>query len=351
MMTWAPESYGGIETISVDKADVWHPKYSFATSVDYVEPFGDNSFKFRYNYSGQANSFVFDIAKVTCGYDESKYPFDEHDCHFYIVVVGYEPTELELALSSTQMDLSNYEESSQWSISSTSMQSDNDVTGIISVICHINIKRREKYFMFVKFIPILLMSFLNVLVFKLPVDAGERVGFSITCLLSFAVFLTDITTSLPTGTTHMAYIYYLLSMYIIISSIICGVTIFTVRLYHREDVIPISSWLQRIVQVANCHCQRRPRHLLQTSNKLVSKDDKLKTTENINARKRAPSKSPTQLFNINAFEKNVEIDDGQEEEMNINWKDVSKCIDTLMIYTCVILIVVITTIYFIAIVN
>ena len=347
MITWAPASYGGIETISVDKADVWHPKYSFATSVDYVESFGDDSFKFRYNYSGQAQSFVFDIIKVTCNYDESKYPFDEHDCYFLCVVVGYDEKEVELALSSTQMDLAQYEQSSQWTITSTSLLSSSDIPGTLTVNCRIRITRREKYFMFVKFIPIILMSFLNVLVFKLPVDAGERVGFSITCLLSFAVFLTDVTTFLPTGSTNMAYIYYLLSSLIVISSIICGVTIVTVRLYHRDDDVHLSSWLQRIVHftnLTNCRRQKRP-HL---SNKLEPINNEIMNDANQNANQPKPTKSSTQILNVNAFEKGDELKYVQEDDVSISWKDVSKCIDTLMIYICLILIIVFTTVYFIA---
>ena len=347
IIRWTPASYGGIETISVYKSNVWHPEYAFATTVDYVERFGDDSFKFRYNYSGQAQSFVFDVTKVSCSYDESKYPFDEHDCEFLCVVVGYDSTEVQLDVSSTEMDLTQYQESSQWLVSSTSMKPDSDIPGVITVKCRISIKRRERYFMFVKFIPILLMSFLNVLVFKLPVDAGERVGFSITCLLSFAVFLTDITTSLPTGSTNMAYIYYLLSSLIVISSIICGVTIVTVRLYHRDDDVHISSWLQRIVLFTNCRLQAQSHRVNNFVHRADQADNISRTGENQTGRKPKPSKSSTHLLNVSEFKKGVECSDVQEEFICMNWKDVSMCIDTFMIYACFILIVVFTTVYFI----
>jgi hypothetical protein len=53
-------------------------------------------------------------------------------------------------------------------------------------------------------IPVSLMAILIAFVFKLPVESGEKVGFSITVLLSYAVYLTLITGSLNTNAIKIA---------------------------------------------------------------------------------------------------------------------------------------------------
>ena len=46
-------------------------------------------------------------------------------------------------------------------------------------------------------LPILFLNQLNVLVFMLPAESGERVSYSLTVLLSIAVFMTIVGDTLP----------------------------------------------------------------------------------------------------------------------------------------------------------
>jgi hypothetical protein len=43
----------------------------------------------------------------------------------------------------------------------------------------------------------ILLSVLNIFTFQIPADIGERMGYTVTVWLSFAVFLTIISSSLP----------------------------------------------------------------------------------------------------------------------------------------------------------
>ena len=57
---------------------------------------------------------------------------------------------------------------------------------------------------FSKVMPIVLTSILMGAVFALPIESGEKMGFSLTVLLSYVVFLTWVTDNLPPVSTDIS---------------------------------------------------------------------------------------------------------------------------------------------------
>jgi nicotinic acetylcholine receptor alpha-7 len=76
-------------------------------------------------------------------------------------------------------------------------------------------KRHPLYFGVMILLPTLLFSLLNPLVFLLPVESGERVSLSMTILLSYAIFLTLVSNSIPKTSNPMCTL--LIVMIVIIS--------------------------------------------------------------------------------------------------------------------------------------
>ena len=63
----------------------------------------------------------------------------------------------------------------------------------------IRMKRNPVFYLMYLLIPSVLMAFVSVLVFLLPPESGERVGLSITVLLSYTVFLLMVSEMSPRG--------------------------------------------------------------------------------------------------------------------------------------------------------
>ena len=63
----------------------------------------------------------------------------------------------------------------------------------------ITMDRNPVFYIIYLLIPSVLMAFVSVLVFLLPPDSGERVGLSITVLLSYTVFLLMVSEFTPRG--------------------------------------------------------------------------------------------------------------------------------------------------------
>ena len=65
------------------------------------------------------------------------------------------------------------------------------------------IKRLATYYIVSVVFPVLFLSLTATLVFALPADSGEKMGTSITVLLSFAVYLTIVSENIPKTSLHV----------------------------------------------------------------------------------------------------------------------------------------------------
>ena len=65
----------------------------------------------------------------------------------------------------------------------------------------ISMERNPTFYVLYLIIPSVLMALVSVMVFLLPPESGERVGLSITVLLSYTVFLLMASETVPRGGT------------------------------------------------------------------------------------------------------------------------------------------------------
>ena len=74
---------------------------------------------------------------------------------------------------------------------------DEDGYSYAQVTYYFKLERREVYYGLNTMLPVLLNSLLIPLVFLLPHDAGEKIGYCLTVLLAYVVILTIVTDGLP----------------------------------------------------------------------------------------------------------------------------------------------------------
>ena len=150
--------------------------------------------------------------------------------------------------------LDDYEPNPQWELLNSSWTV---VYGIydVTITFTMTMKRVPSYVMFTVLLPVLLLTMLNIFVFILPCESGERVGYAVTVFLSFAVFFTLISGVLPESVA-------LFTIYVIImtaqSAVICMIAIVQVRLScNEEQERPVPKWLVFISNLGECTCLTR----------------------------------------------------------------------------------------------
>ena len=232
---------------------IWTPKLVLSNSVDSISAIGDSAYMCRFHM----DTYLVEwsprmLIRGACSPDVTFYPFDRQSCVFTLVPWGYHSDEILLTNNKSWWDRSSYEENGEWTIVET--KTETFVSGTTSNLrLSLTIERKPLYFAFNIILPVLVLCILNSMVFWLPAASGERVGFSITCFLSFVVLLNLIFEILPRSSSPISYLCYYLVVMMVFSGLVTGFVIFEMNAFHKPDDEEVPDWLQKIVRVFTCH--------------------------------------------------------------------------------------------------
>ena len=256
-VSWDPsESY--INSLTYMNNPFWKPFFSIGNSYDgpnYI--FKDDTIK-RVVYNGDMYWNAAENFEVTCDADVSKYPFDTHKCFLMIVPFGYQESEISVSHFEDHVRTDWYTPHKTWELVHTDVEKGDNPQRLYF---YLKLKRQPMFFVLNLILPICLMSILNVFVFLLPPDSGERVGYAVTVLLSIAVFLTISSASLPaTSNPRISTISLLLFTDVFLSAIIVILVIIGLRFYHRRDKSKVSNTAIQFVKIMRflrCKCSAK----------------------------------------------------------------------------------------------
>ncbi|XP_046353594.1 CHRNA7-FAM7A fusion protein-like [Haliotis rufescens] len=120
---------------------------------------------------------------------------------------------------------------------------------------NLTLNRRPSYYVFNLMIPIMLLSTLSSLVFALPVEYGDKVAFSMTVLLSFSVFLTQMTDIMPRTSRQASYLTIYLTILLTLSSLTVVMSVIILNIYKRQGEVPLM--LQKLVIRVKCPTNKK----------------------------------------------------------------------------------------------
>lgn len=178
------------------------------------------------------------ILEASCDADVTFYPFDSQTCTLQLYAPGYLSSDITFRPISPTFKMDFYEENGLWSVERTriyvhTQQIENINFEILRL--EITLQRRSTYYIVI-LLPIFLINFMHILVFALPRNSGERVGFSITVLLTEVLFLTMIQEKLPEASEPgISYLIYKLLVDLLLSYSIMVVVVVSSNFYQRED--------------------------------------------------------------------------------------------------------------------
>ena len=148
--------------------------------------------------------------------------------------------------------LDEFQANSEWDLidSSVAENVDDQRAGLIFTL---KLKRKPLYTILNVISPIWMLSILNIFVFMLPCDSGEKASYAVTVFLAFAVFLSIISSSLPTNSESIS----IMSIYIVIltfqSTIITMIALTIIRVRQFESPVPgVIVWFSDIMHF-RCH--------------------------------------------------------------------------------------------------
>ncbi|XP_060074522.1 acetylcholine receptor subunit beta-like [Ylistrum balloti] len=243
-MAWDPHVHAGIYSLLIPQNQVWIPEVVNAQPYEKIEPLGFERLNARVMFDGTMFWMPGDVYQTTCSADVTYYPFDIHRCEFIFTPWMYSMDEMLIQVVRGEMDLTPFTPSGVWELRGTYVRV-GEIPGSQLFLLGLEFQRRPIFHVVNMLVPITILGILNVLVFLLPADSGERVGFSITVLLAMSVFLTIIADSLPsTSQPSIPRMSYLLLADLAIGTMITICTILVLRLHHKGEDETVPRWLQ-----------------------------------------------------------------------------------------------------------
>lgn len=240
---WNPDDYqafNGPLTFTLDK--IWIPHVIIWNPVDnfiILDPENDYLLASVFNWknSGFYVSYVaMGVLATHCIPDVTYFPFDKHICNMDLVVYEslYNHKNFKLGFKLEESDLHNFTEHPQWDVIPMNPGVFN-FSGMEYVRFPFLIERRSRFMLCNIVVPAIMISFLNVFAFAIPIDGGERISFSVSVFLSMIFFITIIVMYLPHSSYPMPYWSWYLVLKIVHSSLITLFSITLVRYSQRTN--------------------------------------------------------------------------------------------------------------------
>ncbi|XP_060566980.1 neuronal acetylcholine receptor subunit beta-2-like [Ruditapes philippinarum] len=233
-LVWDPEMYNGTNKVYMTAEKVWHPEVTLENPTTSRNYFGDlRRLKSFHKSDGEASLVIGDMFECSCSIDLKSFPWDKQKCTIAFIVWGYVASDVKLVGAQNEIDLQGYQSNGIWALLSTKVYSkSHNIKSIL--VFEMVLQRRAMFFIVNILLPISTLSVLQLFVFIVPIDSGERISFSLTVLLSISVYMTLISDNLPPGAESVASMCYLLVFIMIESACICLFNICSVALYHRR---------------------------------------------------------------------------------------------------------------------
>ncbi|XP_071101679.1 neuronal acetylcholine receptor subunit alpha-7-like [Haliotis cracherodii] len=289
-LEWNTTKYDNIMFLFSDETEIWRPSLVVKNAIDNLDVIANEHIPLKVSHEGKIYWNPPGIYKTYCDIDITYYPFDFQLCSVVIQSWGYNIGELDLKKYHEGVDTGEYVKNGEWSLieafserQEETRRRNFEAKTFATVAFKFRLQRRPEYYGINIILPVVVLSILSALVFILPPDSGEKMGYSLTVLLSFAVFLTLIADRMPTTSRDTSYMAMYLAVILCLSGLSVVLTIVVLDFNFREGKVP--PWLEHatrcVVMPLTCapSLNRKSRSASVSSNDTVG-DPKFKDIQN-----------------------------------------------------------------------
>ncbi|XP_048778881.1 acetylcholine receptor subunit beta-like [Ostrea edulis] len=290
-----------IQAIYSTESTVFTPPIVVENSVSDLGLISDLTLPIEILKTGDITWTPGDVYDTSCDIDTTYYPFDVQTCVITLTTRGYSNNQLSLKLGKVPIVQTAYQENGEWTLVTTSSSTSityRDLVPYSQINFSFTFKRRIGFHLMNTIIPMFLLVSMTCFVFRIPVDAGEKLGYCLTVLLAFAVYLTLVSDNIPTTSTHTSYISVYLNVMLSlgISSVLFTIHILTIHFKPEEEEIP--GYLRTFAKFTCCK----------------SKDTKVS------------------VIAVSEKENEVNKQNTEKENREFTWQEIAKKIDALLFW-------------------
>lgn len=232
----------------------------------------------RLLYNGTVIFMPGDVFHTRCEHNIYKYPFDKQTCYLSFLSWPYTANEVQITILNEKITTPFFQENGEWYLKSSAVKT--YVESSVSVAeFSLNLERRYEFFIVNIILPIVSICLLACLVFLIPHESGERIAYTITVLLSFAVFMTLVSDNIPKTSAPMSLLCYYLFALFFGSVLIMLNVIFSSRIFYKDKSQPVSPFYKRITCFAcrlkaNAENKKNKVHVISMSDEVLAEEMK-----------------------------------------------------------------------------
>ncbi|XP_041362908.1 neuronal acetylcholine receptor subunit beta-3-like [Gigantopelta aegis] len=249
-LTWNASLYGGANHIKPDLKTIWKPAIAIKNAVDYKEMYSS-----EYNLNLFSNGSVLwypgEDFETYCSMDVTMYPFDTQTCSIEFFITYDTIYHVSLYPRSDSVSLDAFMKSSEWEVVNTTVIREIRLYSNFEfsfVVVSMTMDRKPSNLILRVLFPVFILAFLNVLVFFVPVESGQKIYFAINCFLTYTVLLGSVTQTLPKSSGTTSILAAFVGAMFVINAIYVFLAVMSLRLFHRDASIhPVSMWCRRFV--------------------------------------------------------------------------------------------------------
>lgn len=316
-ITWTASNFDNLTRLYIPQSLVWKPELTLVNAYQYIKAIGFDEIPVKYATDGKGIWRVGEVIDTICDVDVTYFPFDIQKCQLEFAAWGYTSTKLSFTMLDDGINLSEFSENVEWIVTKTEGYTATSRT-FSTIIYEVHMERRYVFFIVNVFIPVVFLNLLSNMVFLLPANSGERVGFSITCLLAVAVFLTIVSDTLPKASNPVSVLTFFLMMDFVASAWTCIMTIVGLTLHHKDPAKPVPKWIKLITYIFTCKmCKERKQNKKSKVVPGTSENSNTETEKDLQTDKKSTdTKSYGDIFITNLEVKNEQKPEQQEQVKN-----------------------------------
>ena len=309
LLSWNATAYGGVAQVKPDPHKLWKPDVTIKNAVNHNEIFSP-SFSMNLYSDGRVVWYPGDDLDTYCNMDVTLFPFDTQKCTIDIFIGSQPIYSVDMFPMINTISMTTFQQSNEWDVLNTSAVREIRVLSTYEfpfVILTMTMRRKPSNLILSVLLPVMIVAFLNIFVFLVSAESGEKLSFAVTGLLTYTVLLSYVTHTLPKTTATTSILAAFVGVMTGMNAVFIVLTIISLRLFFRDcQTHPVPMFAKRFVRGITCFAGDDEKYDVSTNNVQI------------------------QPINDKVFKLNG--NNSEQRCREITWKDVSRSFDKLCFY-------------------
>lgn len=335
-LRWDPESYQGIKTLMLNDDQIWFPDVNLYENIDpgflHTSPLSIT----QVNSTGSVSWSTPVIIQSSCKVQVRYFPFDTQVCTLTFGSWSMDGSQLKMRVSSGQNRERVFYDNGVWSfdgIEGDSVKKKFSCCEFPFEFAEFNLTmtRFSDFYVYNVLIPCSMLCLVNLMVFWMPPQAGEKMAFVVSNLLAAILFQQLVGSIMPPLGDEVPVLSLFFLLQIMLSCLVIVGTTFVLRVYHNHERTnkPIPPWIYRLT--SKYYGIKTPLHGWRSAGERHSNDLYMQNTGSVNTK-------ATDLDDTHSHDEEPLKDD----EVHITWQEVSIVLDRVLFILALCISVAIT---------